>query len=273
VYKRQFIDFVHKTPFYGSVAVCLDDHGVQSILKQLERTVLTYSIENPQADFYAQNIKAQGTQMHFDVIRNQNQHDILSIQLNTVGQHNVKNALACIAIADELEISDEAIIKGLAEFKGVGRRFQHYGTIDIANAKNITVIDDYGHHPIELKATLEAARGAYANQRLVLVFQPHRYTRTRDLFEDFADVLSTVDGLILTEVYSAGETKIANADSRSLARHIRLLGKVDPIFIEELDDIPEKIIPFLQDDDILLCMGAGTIGKLSQLLINKFSLI
>ncbi|MGB8250067.1 MAG: cyanophycin synthetase, partial [Azonexus sp.] len=199
-------------------------------------------------------------QMRFDCVRVNGSVTRLAITLNTPGLHNVLNALAAIAVATELQVDDAAIVKALAEFKGVGRRFQRYGEVALPAGGSFTLVDDYGHHPVEMAATLAAARGAFPGRRLVLAFQPHRYTRTRDCFEDFVKVLSTVDALLLAEIYAAGEAPIVAADGRSLARALRVAGKVEPVFVEDVAAMPQSILDVARDGDVVLCMGAGSIG-------------
>jgi UDP-N-acetylmuramate--alanine ligase len=198
--------------------------------------------------------------MRFDCVRVNGSVTRLAITLNTPGLHNVLNALAAIAVATELQVDDAAIVKALAEFKGVGRRFQRYGEVALTAGGSFTLVDDYGHHPVEMAATLAAARGAFPGRRLVLAFQPHRYTRTRDCFEDFVKVLSTVDALLLAEIYAAGEAPIVAADGRSLARALRVAGKVEPVFVEDIAAMPQTIMDVARDGDVVLCMGAGSIG-------------
>ena len=206
--------------------------------------------------------------MVFDVVRVNGTTSRLSIVLNLPGRHNVLNALAAIAVATEVGVSDEAIVKALAEFKGVGRRFQRYGEVALPNGGTATVIDDYGHHPVEMAATIAAARGAFPDKRLMLAFQPHRYTRTRDCFEDFVKVLSTVDALLLGEVYAAGEPPIVAADGRSLARALRVAGKIEPVFVENIEEMPGAILSAAQDGDVVITMGAGSIGGVPGKLVN-----
>jgi UDP-N-acetylmuramate--alanine ligase len=220
--------------------------------------VLTYGTA-PEAMVRAENVVADGGRMRFRVRREKSAP--LEVTLNLPGQHNVLNALAAIAVAMELGIGDQAIQKAFAEFHGVGRRFQRYGDIALASGGSFTLIDDYGHHPAEMAATLEAARGAFAGRRIVLAFQPHRYSRTRDLFEDFVKVLSTADALLLAEVYAAGEAPIVAADGRSLARALRVAGAVEPVFVEDIAEMPEAIRRLAQDGDVVLTMGAGSIGN------------
>jgi UDP-N-acetylmuramate--alanine ligase len=228
--KGAFVDFLNRLPFYGVAVVCGDDANVRAIMPQVAKQIVTYGL-NPGVNFYAENIVAADGQMRFDVVRVNGSVSRLSITLNLPGLHNVLNALAAIAVATELQISDAAIVKALAEFKGVGRRFQRYGEVALPAGGAFTLVDDYGHHPVEMAATLAAARGAFPGRRLVLAFQPHRYTRTRDCFEDFVKVLSTVDALLLAEIYAAGEAPIVAADGRSLARALRVGGKVEPVFV------------------------------------------
>lgn len=261
--KQAFVDFSQRLPFYGMAVVCVDDPVVREILPRITKPVWTYGLSED-AKVRAINIKASHGQMKFTVVRVNGKTSKLKVTLNLPGIHYVLNALAAIAIATEVGASDEAIVKALAEFKGVGRRFQRYGEIAVPSGGTVTLIDDYGHHPVELAATIEAARGAFPERRLVLAFQPHRYTRTRDLFEDFAKVLSGVDALLLTEVYAAGEAPIVAADGRALARAVRVAGKVEPIFVENVADLPQGILDSAQDGDVVLVMGAGSIGQVAQ---------
>lgn len=267
--KQAFIDFTKRLPFYGIAVVCIDDANVREILPLVEKPILRYGFSE-EAQIRAINVKAQGANMCFDVLRNGyggyegcEELQPLSIQLNLPGEHNVQNALAAIAIATELEVSDEAIKRALKEFTGVARRFQHYGELTAENNRRFILIDDYAHHPVEMAATITATRHAYPGKRLVLVFQPHRYTRTRDCFEDLVKVLSTVDLLILGEVYPAGELPIVAADGRSLARALRLIGKVEPIFIEKVEQMAETIYTLVHDGDVVITMGAGSIGRVA----------
>ncbi len=257
--KQAFIAFTQRLPFYGEAIVCVDDANVREIIPFVSRPVLTYGL-SADADVRAANVQAGDFSMAFDLLREG--HAPLAVRLNLPGQHNVLNALAACAVATELGVSDAAIAAGLSQFKGVGRRLQRWGRTEIGRAQ-VELIDDYGHHPVEVRATLEAVRGAFPGRRLVLVFQPHRYSRTRDLFEDFVKVLSTVDVLVLSEVYAAGEAPLAMADGRSLARTIRQLGRVDPIFAETVEDIPSLLEGVVRDDDVVVTMGAGTIGGLA----------
>lgn len=261
--KQAFIEFLQRLPFYGVAVLCQDDPHVREILPFVSKQVVRYGLA-PDANIRAENIRADNGKMHFDCVRANGTESRLAITLNLPGIHNVLNALAAIAVATELQVSDAAIVKALAEFHGVGRRFQRYGDVPCTNLNNgegtFTVIDDYGHHPVEMAATLAAARGAFPDRRLVLAFQPHRYTRTRDCFEDFVKVLSTTDALLLADVYAAGEPPIVAADGRALTRALRVAGKVEPLFVEDINEMPETIRNFAQAGDVVLCMGAGSIG-------------
>jgi UDP-N-acetylmuramate--alanine ligase len=258
--KQAFIDFLQHLPFYGVAVLCEDDPGVRSIMPLVSKQVVRYGFSDT-ANVRAENVRAENGQMCFDVIRvNGTVAPKLSITLNLPGMHNVLNALAAIAVATEVGVSDAAIVKALADFKGVGRRFQRYGEVAIPKGGSFSLVDDYGHHPVEMAATIEAARGAFPNRRLVLAFQPHRFTRTRDCFEDFVKVLSGVDALVLADVYSAGEAPIVAADGRSLARAVRVAGRVEPVFVEDIAQMPETILDVVQDGDVVLTMGAGSIG-------------
>ncbi len=257
--KGAFVDFLSRLPFYGVAVLCADDPNVRAIMPQVAKQIVTYGL-TPGCNFYAENIVAADGQMRFDCVRVNGTTTRLPIVLNTPGMHNVLNALAAIAVATEVQVSDAAIVKALAEFKGVGRRFQRYGEVALQSGGSCTLVDDYGHHPVEMAATLAAARGAFPGRRLVLAFQPHRYTRTRDCFEDFVKVLSTVDTLLLAEIYAAGEAPIVAADGRSLARALRVAGKVEPVFVEDIAAMPQTILDVARDGDVVLCMGAGSIG-------------
>ncbi|MDR3054324.1 MAG: UDP-N-acetylmuramate--L-alanine ligase [Zoogloeaceae bacterium] len=258
--QQTFVEFLNRLPFYGVAVLCQEDPHVREILPQVTRQVVRYGF-SADADIHAENIRADTGRMLFDVRRGKGK--ALPIILNAPGIHNVLNALAAIAVATEVQTPDDAIIRALAEFKGVGRRFQRYGEIPLPTEKgggSFTLVDDYGHHPVEMAATLSAARGAFPGRRLVLAFQPHRYTRTRDCFEDFIKVLASVDALLLAEVYAAGEAPIVAADGRSLARALRVAGKVEPVFVENIADMPASIFEVAQDGDVVLVMGAGSIG-------------
>jgi UDP-N-acetylmuramate--alanine ligase len=263
--KSAFIEFLHRMPFYGTAILCSDDAGVQSILPQLARPVTTYGLEEG-AQVRAVNVRPQNGQMHFTVQRrNGVTLPDLQIMLNLPGVHNVLNALSAIAVAVELNLPDDAVVRALAGFKGVGRRFQSYGQVAVSAAHGggkFTVIDDYGHHPVEMAATLSAAKGAFPGQRIVLAFQPHRYSRTRDCFEDFVKVIGQgADAVLLAEVYAAGEAPIVAADGRSLARALRVAGKVEPVFVDNIVAMPQAIMDNARDGDVVMCMGAGSIGN------------
>ena len=258
--KQAFIDFLQHLPFYGVAVLCEDDPGVRSIMPLVSKQIVRYGFAET-ANIRAENVRAENGQMRFDVVRiNGTEAPRLSITLNLPGMHNVLNALAAIAVATEVGVPDEAIVKALADFKGVGRRFQRYGDVAIPAGGQFYLVDDYGHHPVEMAATIEAARGAFPDRRLVLAFQPHRFTRTRDCFEDFVKVLSSVDAVVLADVYAAGEAPIVAADGRSLARAVRVAGKVEPVFVEDIGDMPQTILDVVQDGDVVLTMGAGSIG-------------
>ncbi|MES2938869.1 MAG: UDP-N-acetylmuramate--L-alanine ligase [Pseudomonadota bacterium] len=261
--KKAFVEFLHRMPFYGTAILCVDDDAVRSIVPDVQCPVTTYGLSE-EAQVRAVDVRAVGAQMHFTVQRrNGVTLPDLHVTLNLAGMHNVLNALSAIAVAVELNIPDDAVVKALAEFKGVGRRFQSYGDVKVREAGGggrFTVIEDYGHHPVELAATLNAARGAFPGRRIVLAFQPHRYTRTRDCFEDFVKVVSLADAVLLAEVYSAGEEPIVAADGRALARAVRIAGKVEPMFVGDVDAMPEAVLDMARDGDVVMCMGAGSIG-------------
>ena len=265
--KQAFVEFLHQLPFYGMAVLCVDDANVRDIMPRLTKPVTTYGV-SPEAQIRAMDVLHSAGQMKFRVQRCANGRPAanLSITLNLPGEHNVLNALAAIAVGMEVGVPDDKIVKALAEFKGVGRRFQRHGEIALPGGGRCTLIDDYGHHPAEMAATLAAARGAFPGRRLMLVFQPHRYTRTRDCFEDFVRVLSTVDALVLTEVYPAGEAPIVAADARALARAVRVSGKVEPIFVETVAEAPPAVLNAAHDDDVIVVMGAGSIGGVPALL-------
>ena len=261
--KQAFVDFVERLPFYGVAVLCHDDAHVRGIMPRLTKTVVTYGIGEG-AQVRAHAVAADAGRMRFRVQRtNGKRLPDLDITLNLPGVHNVQNALAAIAVGMEVGVADEKIVKALADFKGVGRRFQRYGTIRLAGGGAFELIDDYGHHPAEMAATIAAARGAFPGRRLVLAFQPHRYTRTRDCFEDFVRVLSGVDALLLTEVYPAGETPIVAADGRALVRAVRVQGRVEPVFVEQVTDLPAALAGTVRDGDVVLAMGAGSIGTIA----------
>ncbi|CAM8776151.1 UDP-N-acetylmuramate--L-alanine ligase [Burkholderia pseudomallei] len=255
--KQAFIEFTQRLPFYGSAVVCIDDANVRQIVPLISKPVVRYGFA-ADAQVRAENVEARDGRMHFTVRREG--REPLPVVLNLPGLHNVQNALAAIAIATDLDVADAAIQQALAEFNGVGRRFQRYGEIAAAGGGACTLIDDYGHHPVEMAATIAAARGAFPGRRLVLAFQPHRYTRTRDCFDDFVNVLSTVDALVLTEVYAAGEAPISTANGDALSRALRAAGKVEPVFVATVDEVPDALAKLARDGDVVITMGAGSIG-------------
>ncbi|TXR51998.1 UDP-N-acetylmuramate--L-alanine ligase [Reinekea thalattae] len=263
--KQTYIDFLHNVPFYGLVVLCSDDEHVQAIMPSVRRQIITYGL-NEKADYRAINIQKQGVQTHFTVQR-KGKSD-LDVKLNMPGDHNVLNALAVIAVATDEGVQDADIVAGLAGFSGVGRRFEVHGEYQTERG-NVMLVDDYGHHPKELEVTFEAIRTGWPEKRLVAVFQPHRYSRTRDLYEDFVDVLSRVDVLLLLDVYAAGETPISGADGRSLCRSIRQRGRVDPIFVEDKSTLLSILTDVLEDGDLLLTQGAGDVGNLSVKIANS----
>lgn len=262
-----FVEFLHNLPFYGLAVLCIDDAGVRSILDRVSRPVLTYGFSKD-ADVRGTEFSQDGPRCRLTVSREG--HDPLSLELNLAGQHNALNALAAVAIAHELELDDEALAAALGGFQGIDRRMQMVGEIDLGDGKAV-LIDDYGHHPRELAATIDALRGSWPDRRLMMAFQPHRYTRTRDLLDDFAGVLAGVDVLLLTEVYPAGEDPIVGADGRALARAIRSRGQVEPVFVEEVDDLPEVVAGLLRQGDLLVTCGAGSIGAVASGLVGKIS--
>jgi UDP-N-acetylmuramate--alanine ligase len=255
--KAAFVNFTHRLPFYGRAMLCIDDPHVRSILPQVTKPVTTYGFSG-EAEVRAMDARADGVQMRFTV-RQQGYPDTEFV-LNQPGMHNVLNACSAIAIAREIGLDDSATKQGLAEFRGVGRRFTRYGEIPLATGGSFALVDDFGHHPVETEVTLAAARAAYPGRRLVLAFQPHRYTRTRDLFEDFVRVLSSADVLLLADVYAAGEAPIVAADGRALARALRAAGKVEPIFVQAIADMPAAIRNAARDGDVVITMGAGSIS-------------
>lgn len=262
--KTAFVDFVQQLPFWGMAVVCVDDANIREILPRLTKPVMTYGFSEA-ARVRAINVVADNGQMRFTVQRINGVTTEFDVTLNLPGKHYVLNALAAIAIASELNVPDAAMIKALKEFKGVGRRFERYGEVKAPAGGAFTLIDDYGHHPVEMQAVIAAVRGAFPNRRLVLAFQPHRYTRTRDCFEDFVKVLSSADAVLLTEVYSAGEAPIVAADGRSLVRAVRVAGKVEPLFVETTTELPQAIANIVQDGDVVIVMGAGSIGQVASL--------
>lgn len=267
--KQAFVDFLQRLPFYGVAVLCADDPNVREIMPQVSKQIVSYGLGEG-ANVRAENVVADGGRMQFDCVRTNGSVSRFPVTLNLPGVHNVLNALAAIAIATEVGVSDAAIAKALAEFRGVGRRFQRYGEIACAGPAGgrFTLIDDYGHHPVEMAATIAAARGAFPGRRLVLAFQPHRYTRTRDCFEDFVKVLNGVDALLLAEVYAAGEQPVVAADGRALARALRVAGKVEPVFVEDIGGMPQAILDVARDGDVVVTMGAGSIGAVPGKLAN-----
>jgi UDP-N-acetylmuramate--alanine ligase len=269
--KQAFVDFLHRLPFYGVAVVCGDDANVREIIPRVAKQVVTYGIDS-EVNFRAEDVVAEGGTMRFTCVRTNGSVSRLPVTLNLPGRHNVLNALAAIAVATEVGVGDTAIVKALAEFRGVGRRFQRCGEIACPGGGHFTLVDDYGHHPVEMAATLAAARGAFPGRRLVLAFQPHRYTRTRDCFEDFVKVLAGVDALLLGEVYAAGEAPIIAADARALLRALRVAGarsaspgmqgtgKIEPVFVEDIAEMPGAILNAVRDGDVVITMGAGSIG-------------
>jgi UDP-N-acetylmuramate--alanine ligase len=261
--RQAFVDFLQRLPFYGVAVLCADDANVRAVMPQLTKPITTYGLA-PDAHVRGLDVTASGGQMRF---RAAHAGGELAVTLNLPGAHNVRNALAAIAVGIELGVPEAAIAKALAEFKGVGRRFQNHGKVRLPGGGSFTLIDDYGHHPAEMAATLAAARGAFPGRRILLAFQPHRYTRTRDCFEDFVKVLSTADALVLTEVYPAGEAPIVAADGKALARAIRVQGRVEPVFVEKVTELPAAMLGLARDGDVVLTMGAGSIGNVPAALI------
>lgn len=269
--KQAFVDFLGRLPFYGVAVLCADDENVRSIISSVSRRVITYGTTDD-VDVQAVDIVANGTQMHFTILRDG--HKPLPVVLNLPGRHNVTNSLAAVAVGTLLGVSDEAIQKALSEFTGVGRRFAQYGQIEIEDedvlpGSKFTLVDDYGHHPHEMAATIAAARGAWPEKRLILAFQPHRYTRTRDCFEDFVKVLSSADAVVLADVYPAGEAPITGADGRALARAVRTVFRGDLIFCEKVEEMPQAIHHIARGGDVVLTMGAGSVGRVAQQLAKK----
>jgi UDP-N-acetylmuramate--alanine ligase len=272
--KQSFVDFLHNLPFYGLAVLCLDDEHVRSILSRVGRPIVTYALAR-EADVRAVNIRRSGLQTHFDVVRSgvggrTGTEPPLAVTVNLPGTHNVLNSLAAVAVASELGVDDAAIQRALANFQGIDRRLQHIGEVDTPGGR-ITIVDDYGHHPTEVAATLEALRQGYPNRRLVLAFQPHRYTRTRDLIDDFGKVLSSADVLLVTEVYAAGEAPISGADGRAICRAVRSRGQIEPIFVEKVEELASALKDVIDADDLVVTMGAGNINAVSHGLPAKLS--
>jgi UDP-N-acetylmuramate--alanine ligase len=260
--KEAFVNFAQRLPFYGTAVLCVDDANVRDIVPAITKPIVTYGFADD-AQLKATSVAHDGGRMRFAAIRAGRPE--LPVELNLAGVHNVQNALAAIAVGREVGVSDAAIAKALSEFKGVGRRFQRFGEIAIARGGSFTLIDDYGHHPTEMAATLDAARRSFPGRRLVLAFQPHRYTRTRDLFEDFVKVLSTADALLVADVYPAGEAPIVAADGRALTRALRIAGRIEPVFVEDVAEMPAAIHAIARDGDVVVTMGAGSIGQVPPL--------
>jgi UDP-N-acetylmuramate--alanine ligase len=266
--KQAFVEFLHRMPFYGAAILCSDDAGVRSIMPMISRPLVSYGF-GEDAMVRAVDVRADGGTMRFTAQRrNGVRMPDLEVTLNLPGEHNVRNALAAVAVAAELELPDAPVVQGLAEFRGVDRRFQRYGDVVSAGGGSFTLIDDYGHHPVEMAATLAAARGAFPGRRIVLAFQPHRYTRTRDCFEDFVKVLGQSDAVLLAEVYAAGEAPIVAADGRALARALRVAGRVDPVFVDDIAAMPRAIAEHAKDGDVVIAMGAGSIGAVAQQVVD-----
>ncbi len=261
--KQAFVDFVEHLPFYGRAMLCIDDENIREILPRITKPVTTYGL-CAEANIRAVDVRHDSGRMRFTAqCRLNTMSRDLDITLNLPGLHNVLNALAAIAIAIEVGVADEAIVAALNEFEGVGRRFQRYGEVSLQQGGAFTLIDDYGHHPVEMAATLAAIRGAFPGRRLVLAFQPHRYSRTRDLFEDFVKILSDVDALLLAEVYAAGETRLVAADGRAMMHALRLAGQSEAIFVEQISDMPQAILQWAREGDVVVTMGAGSIGNVA----------
>jgi UDP-N-acetylmuramate--alanine ligase len=266
--KQAFVDFVQRIPFYGMAVLCADDANVRDILPAISKQITTYGTA-ADAQVRASDLRPEGAGMRFTArIGTNGKARRLDIRLNLPGVHNVLNALAAIAVGFEIGVPEPAIVRALQEFKGVGRRFQRHGEVPLPGGGSFTLVDDYGHHPAEMAATIAAARGAFPGRRLLLAFQPHRYTRTRDCFEDFVKVLSSADAVILTEVYPAGEAPIVAADGRSLARAVRVHGRVEPIFVEKIEEMAPVILGTARDGDVVLTMGAGSVGTLPARLLQ-----
>lgn len=281
--KQAFVDFLNRLPFYGAAVLCMDDQHTREIMPFVSKPLISYGLSEG-AHIRAVDVRPEGDSMRFRVARGADTP--LDVSLALSGEHNVRNALAAIAIAQELGVKAQAITAALSEFRGVGRRFERYGEVSVPVSSNedatrtgqeatasgtFTLIDDYGHHPVEIAATLRAARGAFPGRRLVLAFQPHRYSRTRDLFEDFIPVLSLADQLILTEVYAAGEEPIVAADGRALVRAVRLASQRDPLFVSDVTDLPAAVLGLVRADDIVITMGAGSIGTVASQIVNRMA--
>jgi UDP-N-acetylmuramate--alanine ligase len=265
--KESFLDFLHNLPFYGLAVLCIDDENVRSILRRVGRPIMSYGL-TPEADIRAENIRRNGLQTQFDVIRPSKVP--LSVTVNLPGAHNVLNSLAAIAVGIEVGVEDAAIQRALASFQGVERRMQHVADVQTALGR-VTIVDDYGHHPTEVAATLEALRQGYPGRRLVLAFQPHRYSRTHDLIDDFSKALSAVDVLLVTEVYAAGESPIAGADGRAICRAVRGRGQVEPLFVDKVEELADSLKDVIRDNDVIVTMGAGNITSVAHGLPARFA--
>jgi UDP-N-acetylmuramate--alanine ligase len=266
--KQSFVEFLHNLPFYGLAVLCLDDANVRSIARAVGRPIVSYGLTSEDADVRAVNIRRNGLQTNYDVVRASGTP--LNVTVNLPGTHNVLNSLAAIVVASEIGIEDAAIQRALASFQGIDRRLQHIADVETASGR-VTIIDDYGHHPTEVAATLEALRQGYPGRRIVLAFQPHRYTRTHDLIDDFSKALSTADALLVTEVYAAGETPIPGADGRAICRAVRGRGNVEPIFVDKVEDLAESLADVIQDGDVIVTMGAGHISAVSHELPGRMA--
>jgi UDP-N-acetylmuramate--alanine ligase len=270
ILKQTFINFLHNLPFYGRAVMCIDDPVIRELIPRVGRHMTTYGFSED-ADVIIENYRQVGAQGHFTLRRQD--LPLISVTLNAPGRHNALNAAAAVAVATDENISDDAILRALAGFQGTGRRFDFLGEYALANVNgksgSAMLVDDYGHHPTEVDATIKAARAGWASKRLVMIFQPHRYTRTRDLYDDFANVLSQVDVLIMLDVYPAGEAPIPGADSRSLCRTIRARGKLDPILVSDIEAVPESLAQILEGDDLVLVQGAGNVGRVARKLADQ----
>ena len=267
VLQQTFVEFLHNLPFYGLAVLCIDDENIRELLPQINRSILTYGFSKD-ADFCIQSAEHSESKTRISVSRPEGLPSI-EVTLNLPGRHNALNATAAIAVATDEQVQDAAIIAGLESFQGVGRRFENLGDFDLADGGSAMLVDDYGHHPSEIAATVQAVRAGYPDCRLFMIFQPHRYSRTRDLYEDFVQVLSTVDVLIVTEVYAAGEEPITAADSRHLCRSIRQRGQLDPIFVESIEDIPNVVTDLVKSGDIVLTQGAGSVNQIAATLAQR----
>jgi len=267
VLKSTFVEFLQRLPFYGLAVLCIDDPTVRELLPRIGRPIVTYGL-SAEADVRAENVEVDGKGYRFDVVFADGARE--AMRLNLPGLHNVQNVLVALAIGRELGVEPKAMQVALRDFQGIGRRCESHGELPAPGGGRFAVVDDYGHHPKEIEATFQAVRAAHPGRRLVCAFQPHRFSRTRDLFDDFCRVLSEADVLLLVEVYAAGEERIAEADGRRLARGIRSRGRVEPVFVDKVADMPEALAAILRDGDLLLTLGAGDIGQLPALVIRQF---